>query len=200
MNTKRAGFEDGIKLAISAGLALSALQGRVAQGARVAPGILSSMGHAASTGARATPVMGAVVRNAGQDVRAAAGMNRALANPTTQAMQGRVAGAIRAEAANPAAMRGTNQLSRAYEGYMNPAATTAYTPQHMGHVMGINPASINLRTGPTQTMKDLGQRAAPEAFGATVPARRAAAQAQGTVPARRVVNPALAVTQPAVSL
>lgn len=154
MNTKRAGFEDGIKLAISAGLALSALQGRVARGARVAPGILSNMTHAASSGARATPAMGALVRNAGQDVRAATGMSRALANPTTQAMQGRVADAIKHEAGG-AVTRTSSPLSSAYEGYMNTQGAHTYTPQHMGQVLGVNPNQIKLREGPTALMNPM---------------------------------------------
>lgn len=143
------------KVAISAGLAMRALQGRVAQGARVAPGIMSSMGTAAASGARATPAMGALVRNAGADVRAATSMNRALANPVTQGMQQRVGDAIRHEASG-ATTRTTSPLSSGYEGYMTGAQST-YTRRHMGQVLGVNPATINMRTGQTQMMKDLGE-------------------------------------------
>lgn len=152
MTGRRQGFESEMtKIAISAGLALSALQGRVAQGARVAPGILSSMGHAAASGARATPAMGALVRNAGQDVRATMSMNKALSNPVTQGMQNRVADAIRHEAGG-AVTRTKSPLSSAYEGYMNTQGAHTYTPQHMGHVLGVDPAGIKLREGPTALM------------------------------------------------
>jgi hypothetical protein len=184
MSHRRDGFnQEMTKLAISAGLALGALQGRIAQGARVAPKLLGQFEHAAASGARATPALGAAVRNAGQDVRATMGMNKALANPTTQAMQGRVANAIKAETANPAAMRGTNQLSNAYEGYMNVGNhTTAYTPEHMGAVMGINPSEIKLRTGATALMPKV---APPTPAGVTGPLMAPGATAAGTVPARR---------------
>lgn len=185
------------KLAISAGLALRAVQGRVAQGARVAPGILSSMGTAAAAGGRATPMMGSVVRNAGQDVRATMGMNRALANPTTQAMQQRVGNAIKYEAGG-ATTRTTSPLSSGYEGYMTDAQST-YTRRHMGQVLGVNPATIKMRTGQTQMMKDLGEMpglaAAPRPAGAAAPAAVGPMSLGGGAHGGAMGSPAIAPTE-----
>jgi hypothetical protein len=179
------------KLSISAGLAHSAMLGRVAQGARIAPGVLQAAERAAVGGARATPAMGGVLRAAGEDVRAIGAVNARANHPLVAGTRNRVEGAIRAEAANPAATRmplnRDTALSHGYEGYMNTSNSTArYTPQHMGAVMGVNPSQINVKGGPTQIAMELA--GAPHPTAGTVPAamtRPMGNAAAGTVPARR---------------
>jgi hypothetical protein len=93
-------------------------------------------------------------------------------------MQGRVHSAIKAEAAG-APTRTGQHLSKGYEGYMT-GSQRAYSPQHMGQVVGTAP--IHMREGTTSYMKSLGSSApAPSslAHAATMPAP---AMAGGGVP------------------
>lgn len=155
--------EELTKLAISAGLAHSAMLGRVAQGARIAPGILQATERAALSGARATPAMGNIVRSAGQDVRAAGQATAAstMANPLRQRFQ--QADALGAKAFN------TSRPLATHDAFNN---THAYSQQYKSIV------------APSVQMADpkglLTARPNPTATAPTVPAFRT----EGTVKAR----------------
>lgn len=94
------------KVAISAGRTLAALQARVAQGARVAPGLMQRAEQAAAQGLASTP---AAMRRTALGASESARMGQAAAqmgnNPVTQGMRQRVGNAYEAAMSNPAAVR-----------------------------------------------------------------------------------------------
>ncbi len=64
----------------------------------------------------------------------------------------RVEGAVAQEAANPVSRKGGNMMSSSYEGYMTDKRR-AYTPEHIGQVMGISPEAAKVKAkGPTVLM------------------------------------------------
>lgn len=142
------------KLAIGPGLLARGLRAAEQRGAAIAPKILGGLEQQAAQGVRAVNPAAArgLVGQARESVNATAGMQRALSNPTTQAMQQRVHGAIQAEAAG-AATRTGQPLSKAYEGYMT-SSQRAYSPEHMGQVLGSSP--VHLPVGETHYMKSVG--------------------------------------------
>jgi hypothetical protein len=191
-------FEALEKQAISAGRTLALLTARAGQGARVAPKLMQQAQAAAAQGLSHTPA--AVRRTALGAGESAALARRSAAMPQrvglgaeTSAMRGRVADAVKAEAAG-GATRSNVPLSKAYEGYMT-SAQTAYAPKHTAQVMGVRPDQVKLRSGPTALMKQVGPSGTVPGYGtgslpssATVPARRMATPASNpgaTVPARR---------------
>lgn len=124
------------KLAVSAAKSLAAIQRRVAQGARVAPSLLSQAEHAAASGMAATPravrltAMGAAdaakTQQLARGVAQRAGPSTAA---TAAATRSRLEGAMAIERANPAAVRTGQPLSAGYEGYMTDIQR-GYSPEH----------------------------------------------------------------------
>lgn len=179
------------KVALNLSTVQSALAQRAAQGiggaAALGRGIASAAEHGATTSRGAMQQLGGLAKHqlsaVAEGGTALRKTEQALANPVTQAAQGRVLGAIRDEAAGAATRTGA-PLSNAYEGYMT-SSQNAYSPEHLGQVLGTAPVHLK-NTGPSQLATQVG----------TAPGARSAANT--VVTPRSGIRPRAGMTEPTV--
>lgn len=155
-------FRDELeKIALGVGTLQSYLGRRAAQGVGGAAALGTSLaGTAAKTSREAVQGMSGLqkyrlggVMEGGQAVRKMEQLpNKVGLGPTTQAMRSRVGDALKDEAINGNSRKGGRMMSQKYEGYMT-NSRRAYTPEHVGHVMGISPEQARIANrGPTKPM------------------------------------------------
>ena len=165
------GFRDKIKVAISAGMTLGLLKGRVAQGARIAPGLMHRAEQAAVSGAKTTtPALRHMALGAGESARAA-GKATAMA-PVKAPLQARMAAG---EALGARAFDQSRPL-KIHDAFGN---THGYSPEYMKTVAGssqiADPKKL-LTTAPTRavggTAATAPGRPVPAAAGTAVAKRR----------------------------
>lgn len=171
------GFSDTIKVAISAGMTLGLIKGRVAQGARVAPALMQRAEQAAASGmTRTAPTMRHLALGAGESARAA-GKATAMA-PMKAGLQGRMA-------------QGEKMIQ---SGTAFDQSRPLKIHDAFGHSHGYSPEYMKTVSGSSATVADPRKLMTPAA--APAPA------AGGTVPAKKralTPGPVAGATVPAVS-
>lgn len=147
-------FAELDKVAVSVGRTLAVVQRRVAQGAKVSPGIMHDMAQQAAAGIKTTARGDRrIALNAADDVAQHHKMLRANNNAVTVAAKERlVAGAAAARGGRPGIYDPRRPTASHYDFGPNPDAGMGYTKQHMDAMAGssaiVNPQKLTKAVDP----------------------------------------------------